>query len=131
MSRDLRVLRRNHLRMRQVHLLDLYMPNGGRRRDMTEEAFQGWVILELMGHRRLGGYVREQEIAGQAFLRIDIPGEDGEFAATQYYGASAIYCMTPTTEEIAKMLAVNARPRQSTDGSCRNLRLRRRRRRSR
>ena len=44
---------------------------------MTEErkAFEGWAILELMGHRRLGGLVTEQEIAGAAFLRIDVPGE--------------------------------------------------------
>lgn len=33
----------------------------------------GWAILELMGHRRLGGYLREETIAGAAFLRIDVP----------------------------------------------------------
>jgi hypothetical protein len=42
---------------------------------MAEETptFEGWAILELMGHRRLGGYLREQDVAGAAFIRIDVP----------------------------------------------------------
>lgn len=67
-----------------------------------DEKFTGWVILELMGHRRLTGYLSEQEIAGNAFLRIDIPAEP---AATQFYSASAVYCITPTTEEMARAAA--------------------------
>lgn len=41
---------------------------------MSEEAFEGWVVLELMGHRKLGGYLKEQEIGGVSMLRIDVPG---------------------------------------------------------
>ncbi len=63
------------------------------------EKFAGWVILELMGHRRLVGFLSEQEIAGRAFLRIDIATEP---PATQFYGAEAVYCITPTTEEMAR-----------------------------
>lgn len=37
------------------------------------ETFEGWAVLELMGHRRLGGYIREEQVAGAAFIRIDIP----------------------------------------------------------
>jgi len=37
------------------------------------EKFEGWCVLELMGHRRLAGYVSEQEIAGADMLRIDVP----------------------------------------------------------
>lgn len=84
---------------------------------MTEtarEPFAGWCILELFGHRRLGGYVTEQEIAGAAFIRIDVPDEPGptgqEYQATQFYSASAIYAITPTTEEIARALAARNRP---------------------
>lgn len=77
----------------------------------TQEAFEGWVILELMGHRRLGGYVREQEIAGGAFLRIDVPGPNGgEVAATQFYAPGAVYCITPTTEAIARAVAFRSQP---------------------
>lgn len=64
------------------------------------DKFEQWAILELMGHRRLGGYVQEVELFGAALLRIDIPGEDDKWA-TQLYGAQAIYCLTPATEEAA------------------------------
>ena len=40
---------------------------------MATEAFGEWCILELFGHRRLGGYVTEQEIGGVSFIRIEVP----------------------------------------------------------
>jgi hypothetical protein len=70
--------------------------------DAAAEKIDGWVILELMGHRRLVGFISEQKIAGRAFLRIDIPAEP---PATQFYGAEAVYCITPTTEEMAREAA--------------------------
>jgi hypothetical protein len=76
----------------------------------SKDSFEGWAVLELMGHRRLAGYVREQEVAGVMLLRIDIPGDDGQPVMTQFYGASAIYCLTPTTEETAKATAKMGRP---------------------
>jgi peptidoglycan hydrolase-like protein with peptidoglycan-binding domain len=72
---------------------------------MSEDTFEGWVILELMGHRRLGGYLTEQEIGGVDFLRLEIPAVDGLPPATQFYGAAAVYCITPTTEEVARLCA--------------------------
>lgn len=71
--------------------------------------YEGWTILELMGHRRLGGYVREQEIAGAGFLRIDVPATDGP-QATQFYPPSSVYCITPTTEAMARAVAKNNTP---------------------
>lgn len=66
----------------------------------------GWAILELMGHRRLAGYVRPVEVAGKGFLRIDVPGpgakdEAGPWSVTQFYAPDAVYCVTPTTAETA------------------------------
>lgn len=81
---------------------------------MTAEGklFEGWAILELMGHRRLGGYVTEVTLAGAGMLRIDIPelvlGETTHAAATQFYPPASLYALTPTTEEIAR--AVRSRP---------------------
>lgn len=78
--------------------------------DQTQkEQYEGWTILELMGHRRLAGYVREQTVGGAAFIRIDVPGDEGN-VATQFYSPSAVYCMTPTTEELARKVAASARP---------------------
>lgn len=37
------------------------------------EAYEGWAIVELMGHRRLGGYIRQAEQFGVAMLRLDVP----------------------------------------------------------
>lgn len=71
--------------------------------------FEGWAILELMGHRRLGGYVAEATVAGAGFLRIDVPGEDGP-EATQLYSPSSVYCLTPTTEAMARAVAARSRP---------------------
>lgn len=76
----------------------------------SEEAtFEGWAILELMGHRRLGGYVKEATVAGAGFLRIDVPGEDGPLA-TQFYSPSSVYCLTPTSEEAARTVAKGNQP---------------------
>lgn len=76
----------------------------------VRERFQQWAVLELMGHRRLAGFVTEEEIAGVGLLRLDVPGVDGEPEQTQYYHPNALYCLTPTTEEIAKAVAAYNRP---------------------
>lgn len=81
-----------------------------------KDGYRGWAILELMGHRRLAGYVLEQEIAGHGFIRIDvydrvwIEGEHVPPVATQFYSPNAVYCLTPTTPEIAIAVAKSSRP---------------------
>lgn len=64
------------------------------------EGFKMWAIVELFGHSQIAGYVTEQEIAGTSFLRVDVPGK-GDEGFTKLYGPSAIYCMTPVSEEVA------------------------------
>jgi len=67
------------------------------------EPFQGWCVLEVMGHRRLSGHVQEVTMAGAGFLRIDVyHGKDEAPAATQFYPPASVYCLTPTTEEAAR-----------------------------
>src|ERR1700738_48765 len=43
-----------------------------------EAKFSEWVVLELMGHRKLAGLLTEQEIAGHGFLRLEVPGAPEE-----------------------------------------------------
>lgn len=109
----------------------------------SQPAFEGWAILELMGHRRLGGYVTEVELAGHGMLRLDVPehpwqdgctcgseqpgsvdheqhthvcqmfreeGDDRilDVHATQFYSPSSLYCLTPTTERMAR--SIRSRP---------------------
>lgn len=57
--------------------------------------FREWAILELMGHRRFAGLVSDVELFGARMVRIDIPSSP---PATQFYGPSSIYCVTPTDE---------------------------------
>jgi len=78
-----------------------------------ENGFEGWAILELMGHRRLAGWLSQETVAGAPFVRIDVPADDPaalEPSATQFYAPSAVYCITPTTEETARAVARGARP---------------------
>ena len=67
-----------------------------------------------MGHRRLAGWLAEVQIGGSSFLRLDVP--DGGAAeghlrmvATQFYSPSAVYCITPSTEQTAREVAQLAR----------------------
>lgn len=76
---------------------------------MTEESFSQWAIIELFGHKRLGGLVTEQRIAGSDFVRVDVPGDDGE-VSTYFYHPSAVYGIHPTTEDIARAVAVSNQP---------------------
>lgn len=74
------------------------------------EPFECFAILEILGHRRLAGRVTEQQIAGAMFVRIDIPTPDGK-EITQFYSPSSVYCLTPTTETIARSVALHNQPR--------------------
>lgn len=68
---------------------------------MSEITFEGWAIVELMGHRQRGGYVKDVEMFGGKMLRIDIPVET-EKSVTEFYGCSALYALRPCTEEIVR-----------------------------
>ena len=72
-----------------------------------DTTFDTWAIVELMGHRRLAGRLTEQQIAGDGFLRLDIPSDP---PVTQFYRPAAVYAITPTTEDIARRVATFGRP---------------------
>ena len=78
---------------------------------MAEETFEGWCIVELFGHQQIAGLVQEQAIGGASFVRVDVPAVEGGEAFTKLYGAGAIYAITPTTEEIARIAAARLRIR--------------------
>lgn len=68
--------------------------------------YEGWAILELMGHRQRAGQVREVELAGTKVLRIDIPTNDFLTPeVTEFYGGAAIYALRPCSEEVAREAA--------------------------
>ena len=67
-----------------------------------------WGVLELMGHVRLAGRITEEERFGGKLGRIDVP--NGDVFTTQYFNASSIYRLTPTSEEAARAVAANCQP---------------------
>jgi hypothetical protein len=74
------------------------------------DAFDQWCIVELLGHRKLAGHVREVQIAGAGFLRLDVPATEGHGAQTQFVSPGSVYALHPTTEEVATAAAANFRP---------------------
>jgi hypothetical protein len=76
--------------------------------DATEKPrFEEWCILELFGHQRIAGRVSEQVLGSGSFIRVDVPSIDDKPGFTRLYGASAIYSVTVTDEQTAR-LAVKA-----------------------
>ena len=74
---------------------------------MEQTKFEEWAVLELFGHQRLAGLVTEVQLGGASFVRVDVP-EDGKKKAwklTKMYNPSAIYSITPVTEDTARMVA--------------------------
>lgn len=82
----------------------------------TQRADIGWCILEILGHRKLGGYLSEATLAGAGFLRIQVPqvGAEKGWSAEQLYAPSAVYAITPTTEAIARGVAARCQPEPVT-----------------
>lgn len=91
----------------------------------SQQKFEQWCIVELFGHTKLAGLVSEQSIGGAMFVRVDVPEVQREAstgkivngryeeqkyvetiaAFTRFYGAGAIYSITPTAEAIARAVA--------------------------
>lgn len=62
-------------------------------------AFEGWFIVEQMGHKRMAGYIRSVTVAGAGFICIDVPSDP---PLTQLIRPETVYCLTPCTEETAR-----------------------------
>ncbi|HRA65156.1 MAG TPA: hypothetical protein PL187_03990 [Caldilinea sp.] len=76
----------------------------------TQVTFESWALVELMGRQRIVGKAKEETHFGTALLRVDVPAQGDEAAYTKFFGGSAIYCITPITEDMAKRMLVNVRP---------------------
>src|SRR4051812_12223703 len=74
------------------------------------ERFETWGILEIMGHKRYAGRITEQVIAGSALIRVDVPeakdvSQNPVPAYSKMFGVGSVYCLTPTTEDVARRAA--------------------------
>jgi hypothetical protein len=71
----------------------------------TTPKFHSWAIVELFGHNQLAGLVTEQTIAGQSFIRIDVPKTSKCPEFTKYHLPTAIYGLTPVDQDYATRMA--------------------------
>ena len=69
-----------------------------------------WAIVELMGHVKIAGYLTEEERFGAKMGRLEIPRADPPGYTTQFFGGSSVYRITPTTEGIARKIAIGYQP---------------------
>lgn len=70
---------------------------------MSESDGFEWAIVEIFGHRRHAGRIREEERFGAKMLRVEVPldGDPEKRWATHWYGGAAIFSLTPTDEATA------------------------------
>lgn len=71
--------------------------------------FDGFAIIEFMGHRKRAGKVSTAEIGGTFVFRVETATPDGE-KLTEVYNASSLYCLTPVTEQVATIVARSINP---------------------
>lgn len=67
--------------------------------------FDTYALVELFGHQKIAGRVTEQVIAGQGFVRVDVPETSRAGSFTRLFGPGAIYSITPISEELVKQAA--------------------------
>ena len=70
---------------------------------------KSWALVELFGHQRIVGFLSQQTFGTGVLFRVDVPdllkeGEVKRVGFTRYFGLSAIYSITPVSEEIVKQL---------------------------
>lgn len=104
-----------------------------------QSKFEGWAILEQMGHNRYAGFVTTEYFGGAALFRIDVPqleererltkrpeyGSNGAYLPagstvkeagiqgyTKYIGPSSLFALTPCTHEAALAALEEMQPRR-------------------
>lgn len=72
---------------------------------MENKTFNEYAIIELFGRQKIAGKITEQLIGANSFIRVDIPKTKTISGFTRLFGQGAIYSITITDEETAKMAA--------------------------
>lgn len=95
--------------------------------DETQARFNGYAVVEIMGHQQTAGWVTTEYFGGVAMLHVLMPGEEGQeqavdrdlwtgretigpgstykinrHAVDEWIGAQSIYRLRPCTEGIAR-----------------------------
>jgi hypothetical protein len=70
---------------------------------------RNWALVELFGHQRIVGMVTVDPIDLPGMVRVDVPdllkaGEVERPGFTRYFGKSALYAVTPISEQSVREL---------------------------
>ena len=70
---------------------------------------KSWALVELFGHQRIVGFLSQQTFGTGVLFRVDVPDlvKDGKVLRvgfTRYFGLSAIYSITPVSEDVVRTL---------------------------
>lgn len=76
---------------------------------MSEDKFDAFAIVELMGHQRIAGRVTEASVGGCQFVRVDVPAVGENPAYTRLLGQGAIYAINIVEEAVARAAAATYR----------------------
>ena len=73
----------------------------------ADDGFE-WAVVEVFGHRRHAGRIREEERFGAKMLRVDVPteGDPAKAWATHFYGGAAIFSVS--LSDMATVMRINA-----------------------
>ena len=71
---------------------------------MSEQKFETWGIVEVMGHSRFAGFITQAEFPA-GFLRVTVPPVGDKQGFDKILAPGAIYAITPTDEETARTAA--------------------------
>lgn len=80
---------------------------------MEKEQSEQFAVVEMMGHRKIAGAIKQSELAPGALIRVDVFGTNGEIERTEHVGSSAIYDITICSEQTAKAAAIAHNPQPS------------------
>ncbi len=80
--------------------------------DNKAPELRSWGLVELFGHQRIVGMVTVDPIDFPGMVRVDVPDllKDGNVERpgfTRYFGKSALYSVTPISEEAVRQLLPN------------------------
>lgn len=78
----------------------------------VEFKFKGWAVVELTGRALIAGRVETHQVGSTLFWRVDVPrvGTAVPEPFSKIYGSAAIWCVTPCTEDVARMTLLRIKP---------------------
>ncbi len=71
------------------------------------DKLETWAVVEVFGHDRIAGFLTEQEWAGVAFFRVDVPEVDGEPGYSKFFNPSSVYSWVPVIEDVARAAVIS------------------------